>query len=32
MSVVIVGGNECMVRDYKNLCESYSCKAKSFPK
>ena len=23
MSVVILGGNECMVRKYKDLCRSY---------
>lgn len=32
MSVVIVGGNECMVRKYKELCEEYQCKAKVYPK
>ena len=32
MSVVIVGGNECMVRQYKDLCKTYSCKAKVYPK
>lgn len=32
MSVVIIGGNECMVRDYKVLCEEYQCKAKVYPK
>lgn len=32
MSVVIVGGNECMVRQYKDLCKEYSCKAKVYPK
>jgi hypothetical protein len=32
MSVVIVGGNECMVRRYKDLCEKYRCKAKVYPK
>ncbi|MBQ9066861.1 MAG: DUF2325 domain-containing protein [Clostridia bacterium] len=32
MSVVIVGGNECMVRQYKTLCKEYSCKAKIYPK
>jgi len=32
MSVVIVGGNECMVRQYKDLCSEYNCKAKIFPK
>ena len=32
MSVVIVGGNECMVRQYLELCRSYRCRAKVFPK
>ena len=32
MSVVIVGGNECMERRYKDLCEAYSCEAKVFTK
>ncbi len=32
MSVVIVGGNECMVRQYKELCREYQCKAKIYPK
>lgn len=32
VSVVIVGGNECMTRKYKELCEEYSCKAKIYPK
>lgn len=32
MSVVIVGGNECMVRQYKNLCKEYSCRAKVLQK
>lgn len=32
MSVVIVGGNECMVRQYKELCGEYKCKAKVYPK
>ena len=32
MSVVIVGGNECMIRQYKNLCSAYQCKAKIYPK
>ena len=27
MSVVILGGNECMVRKYKDLCRSYQCSA-----
>lgn len=30
MSVVIVGGNDCMVRRYKDLCEQYACQAKVF--
>ena len=30
MSVVIVGGNERMERQYADLCRSYSCKAKVF--
>ena len=32
MSIVIVGGNECMVRQYKDLCQSYRCRAKIYPK
>ena len=32
MSVVIIGGNECMVRQYMDLCEEYQCEAKVFPK
>lgn len=32
MSVVIVGGNECMTRQYKELCRQYKCKAKVYPK
>lgn len=32
MSVVIVGGNECMVRQYKDLCSEYKCRAKVYPK
>lgn len=28
MSVVIVGGNECMIRRYKELCQEYNCSAK----
>nr|MBQ4318714.1 DUF2325 domain-containing protein [Clostridia bacterium] len=32
MSVVIVGGNECMTRKYKELCEEYSFSAKIYPK
>lgn len=30
MSVVIVGGNDCMVHRYKELCEEYRCQAKVF--
>ena len=30
MSVVIVGGNERMERRYKDICESYQCRAKVF--
>lgn len=32
MSVVIIGGNECMERRYKDLCETYRCRAKVFTK
>ena len=32
MSVVIIGGNECMERQYKDLCEEYRCRAKVFTK
>lgn len=32
MSIVIVGGNECMTRQYKDLCDSYKCRAKVFCK
>lgn len=32
MSVVIVGGNECMTRQYKDLCREYKCKVKVYPK
>ena len=32
MSVVIVGGNECMARRYEDLCAAYACKAKVFMK
>ena len=27
-----LSGNECMVRQYKNLCEEYECDAKVYPK
>lgn len=30
MSVVIIGGNDCMVCQYKNLCKEYQCRAKVF--
>lgn len=30
MSVVIIGGNDCMVRTYKEICEQYKCTAKVF--
>jgi len=30
MSVVIVGGNDGMVRQYKDLCRKYHCEAKVF--
>lgn len=30
MSVVIVGGNDCMIRKYKELCSEYKCNAKIF--
>ena len=32
MSVVISGGNECMERDYLNLCREHGCNAKVFCK
>lgn len=32
MSVVIVGGNECMTRQYKDLCDRYNCKARVYQK
>ena len=28
MSVVIIGGNERMEQQYKEICKKYSCKAK----
>ena len=28
MSVVILGGNECMERQYKDLCRDYKCRVK----
>ncbi len=30
MSITIIGGNECMVNNYKQLCKKYKCKAKIF--
>lgn len=30
MSVVIIGGNDCMHRRYIQTCEKYGCKAKVF--
>ena len=32
MSVVIIGGNECMSCVYKEVCSGYGCKAKIFAK
>ena len=32
MSIVILGGNERMERQYKDLCREYSCTAKVFTK
>ena len=32
MSVFIIGGNECMERQYKDLCQEYRCRAKVFTK
>lgn len=32
MSVVIIGGNECMEREYCNLCKAHGCDAKVFCK
>ena len=32
MSVVIVGGNECMERRYIDLCSKYDCKTKVYTK
>lgn len=30
MSVVIIGGHDRMVRQYKNICKNHKCKAKVF--
>lgn len=32
MSIVILGGNECMERRYKEMCKSYQHKAKVYTK
>ena len=32
MSVVIIGGNECMVCQYEKICKKHGCKAKGFVK
>ena len=32
MSVVIVGGNECMESKYKEICKKYKCEVKTFIK
>ena len=32
MSIVILGGNECMECRYRELCESYGCRVKIFTK
>lgn len=32
MSVVIIGGHECMERQYKEICKKYGCKSKVFCK
>lgn len=32
MSIVILGGNECMVHKYKQLCKDYRCQVKVFAK
>lgn len=32
MSVVIIGGNECMECHYKKICKKYGCEAKVFTK
>ena len=30
MSIVIVGGNDRMIRFYKDACEDFGCRAKVF--
>ena len=32
MSVVIIGGNERMARQYSDICNEHGCTAKVFPK
>lgn len=32
MSIVIVGGNECMVCRYQEICRRHGCRAKVFAK
>lgn len=32
MSVVIIGGNERMVYQYKEICKKHKCKSRIFPK
>jgi hypothetical protein len=32
MSIVIIGGNECMECRYKETCKKYGCEAKVFTK
>ena len=32
MSIVIIGGNECMVCEYQEICKNHGCKAKVFVK
>ena len=32
MSIVIIGGNECMVCQYEKIWKQYGCKAKIFAK
>lgn len=32
MSIVIIGGNECMVCQYEKICKQHGCRAKVFAK
>jgi hypothetical protein len=32
MSIVIIGGNECMIGRYRDICREYGCKSKVFAK